>query len=243
MSGQKKEKEELENQQIWNLLDGIKAPQPESDMEMRFQGMLDHYKQAELDKRNYWQHLWSNLRLIFTIRPQLQLAYSLLLITLSLGAGYLLNQKETVNTEETEQLSALSTQVKKMRKMMVMSLLENPSASERLRAVNYTGEMQRADQQVIAALLTTLNEDQNVNVRLVTLDALAKFSDQPEVRAGLVQSITRQDSPLVQVAMANLMLKLQEKGSVVPLKTLLNRQELNKAVRTKIEHTIDKLII
>jgi len=241
MSGEK-EKEELENQQIWNLLDEIKTPEPDSNMEMRFQGMLDHYKQAELEKRNYWKDLWSNLILLFTVRPQVQLAYSLVLIALSLGAGYLLNHKETVKTDETEQLSALATQVKEMRKMMVVSLLENASATERLRAVNYTGEMQRADHQVITALLTTLNEDQNVNVRLVTLDALAKFSDQPEVRAGLVESITRQDSPLVQVAMANLMLKLQEKGSVTPLKELL-RQELNNAVRTKIEHTIDKLII
>ncbi|MES2455809.1 MAG: HEAT repeat domain-containing protein [Bacteroidota bacterium] len=242
MSGEK-EKEELENQQIWNLLDGIKAPEPESDMEMRFQGMLDHYKQAELDKGSYWKDLWSSMMLLFTVRPQVQFAYSLVLIALSLGAGYLLNQKESVKTDETEQLSALATEVKEMRKMMVVSLLENPSASERLRAVNYTGEMQRADQQVIAALLTTLNEDQNVNVRLVTLDALAKFSDQPEVRAGLVSSIARQDSPLLQVAMANLMLKLQEKGSVASLKALLKQQELNDAVRTKIEHTIDKLII
>lgn len=243
MSGEKENKEERGNQQIWNLLDGIKAPEPKSNMEMRFQGMLDHYKQAELDKQNYWKDHWSNLILLFTIRPQVQFAYSLVLIVLSLGAGYLLNQKGTVKTDETEQLSALTSQVKEMRKLMVVSLLENPSASERLRAVNYTGEMQRADRQVITALLTTLNEDQNVNVRLVTLDALEKFSDQPEVRAGLVSSITRQDSPLVQVAMANLMLKLLEKDSVAPFKTLLEQQELNKAVRTKIENTIDKLII
>jgi hypothetical protein len=242
MSGEK-EKEELENQQIWNLLDGIKAPAPESNMEMRFQGMLDHYKQEERDKRNHWKDLWSNLRLIFTIRPQAQFAYSLVLIALSLGAGYLLNQKESTKNDENEQLSTLAAQVKEMRKMMIVSLLENPSASERLRAVNYTGEMRRADHQVIAALLTTLNEDQNVNVRLVTLDVLAKFSDQPEVRVGLVSSITRQDSPLVQVAMANLMLKLQEKSAVDSLKALLEQQELNGAVRTKIEHTIDKLII
>jgi len=238
-----KGKEELENRHLWNLMDGIKAPEPEPDMEMRFQGMLEHYKQTELDKRSYWKDFWSGLALLFAVRPQVQFAYSLVLIALGLGAGYLMNHKDSIKTKENEQLFALASQVKEMRKMMVVSLLENPSASERLRAVNYTGEMQRADQQVITALLTTLNEDQNVNVRLVTLDALAKFSGQPEVRAGLVSSITRQDNPLVQVAMANLMLKLQEKGSVAPLKELLGQQELNDAVRIKIEHTIGKLII
>ena len=113
MSGQKG-KEELENQQIWNLLDGMKAPEPESNMKLRFQGMLDNYKQAEMDKRYYWKDLWSSLKLIFTVRPQVQFAYSLVLIALSLGAGYLLNQKESVKTDETEQLSALAAQVKEM---------------------------------------------------------------------------------------------------------------------------------
>lgn len=243
MSGEKENKEELENRQIWNLLDGMKAPEPGADMEMRFQGMLDHYKQIEQGKRNYWKELWSGLTVLFSFRPQAQLTYRVVLIAVSIVIGYSLNRDKSTKDDENEKLSVLTNQVGEMRRMMVVSLLGNPSATERLRAVNYTGEMEGADRQIITALLSTLNEDPNVNVRLVTLDALAKFSDQPEVRAGLVRSIVRQESPLVQVAMANLMLKLQEKGSVVPFKKLLKKEQLNNAVRTKLEHTIDKLMI
>lgn len=243
MSGEKENKEELENQQIWNLLDGMKAPEPGADMEMRFQEMLDHYKQSEQGKRNYWKELWSGLTVLFSFRPKAQLAYSVVLIAISIVIGYSLNRDKSAKDDENEKLSVLTNQVGEMRRMMVVSLLGNPSATERLRAVNYTGEMEGADRQVITALLSTLNEDPNVNVRLVTLDALAKFSDQPEVRTGLVRSIVRQESPLVQVAMANLMLKLQEKGSVASFKKLLKQEQLNNAVRTKLEHTIDKLMI
>lgn len=243
MSGAGKSKEELEKQQIWDLLDDLKAPEPDADMEIRFQGMLDHYKQTELNKRNYWRGLWSGLTVLFSSRPKLQFAYSLILIALSFTIGYSINQSGREKTGENEKLSVLTTQVEEMRKMMVVSLLENPSATERLRAVNYTGEMQDADRQVITALLSTLNNDPNVNVRLVTLDALAKFIGQPEVREGLVKSITRQDSPLVQVAMAGLMLRLQEKNAVAPFKKLLEQEALNSAVRSKIEHTIEKLSI
>ena len=243
MSGEKENIEEFENEQMWNLLDGIKAPEPGSDIEMRFQGMLDHYKQTEMDKPGHWKGLWSGLAAIFSYHPRIQLASSLLLIVISIALGYSLNRNEAVKAGKNEKLAILSGQVAQMRKLMVFSLLENPSATERLRAVNYTGEMEGADQQVITALLSTLNKDPNVNVRLVTLDALAKFSGQPEVRAGLVRSIALQESSLVQVALANLMLELQEKDSVAPFKKLLAEEQLNHAVRIKIEHTINKLII
>ncbi|TDQ11742.1 HEAT repeat domain-containing protein [Pedobacter metabolipauper] len=243
MSGEKENKDELDDQQMWNLLDGLKTPEPGSDMEIRFQGMLDHYKQTQLNKRSYWMELWTGTISIFNYRMQAQLAYSLILIAFSMAIGYSLSQNEAIKTDETEKLAVLANQVDEMRKMMVVSLLENPSPTERLRAVNYTGEMDGADRQVIAVLLSTLNGDPNVNVRLVTLDALAKFSDQPEVRAGLIKSIIGQESPLVQVAMANLMMRLQEKRSVTPFKKLLEQEALNNAVRIKIEHTIDKLII
>lgn len=242
MSGEKENKEELENEQMWNLLDDLKVPEPSADMEIRFQGMLDHYKHTELEKSNYWKELWLGFTALFSYRPQFQLAYSLVLIVLSIGIGYSLNHTGTVRTNNNDRLAMLTSQVAEMRKLMVVSLLDNPSATERLRAVNYTEEMQEADRQVITALLNTLNEDPNVNVRLVTLEALAKFSDQPEVREGLVRSITRQDSPLVQVAMANLMLKLQEKNSVASFKRLLGQEALNSAVRTKIELTIKQMI-
>ena len=125
--------------------------------------------------------------------------------------------------------------------MMMLSLLENPAASERLRAVSYTEEINEVDDKVVDALLTTLNNDANVNVRLVTLEALAKLADNVKVREGLVQSITQQESPLVQSALADIMVKLQEKRSVKPLRQLLRDDNLNHLVKGKIEQSIREL--
>ena len=125
--------------------------------------------------------------------------------------------------------------------MMMLSLLENPAASQRLRAVSYTEEISQVDGKVVEALLTTLNNDSNVNVRLVTLEALAKLADHSAVREGLVQSITRQESPLVQSALADVMVKLQEKRSIKPLRQLLRDDRLNYLVKSKIEQSIRDL--
>jgi hypothetical protein len=144
-------------------------------------------------------------------------------------------------TAETRQLAALTAQMHEMREMMMMSLLQNPSASERIRAVSYTSDIGHVNPNIAAALLATLNSDPNINVRLSTLEALTHFARDPVVREGLIQSILQQESPLVQAALADVMLKLQEKRAVQPFRKLLQQKDLNQMVRTKIEQTITQL--
>jgi HEAT repeat protein len=138
-------------------------------------------------------------------------------------------------------LEALSAQLHEMREMVMLSLLQNPSASERMRAVSYTSGARNVNPNIATALLMTLNNDPNVNVRLTTLEALTHFAKDPVVREGLVQSILHQESPLVQAALADVMLKLQEKRAVRPFKKLLQQKDLNEMVRDKIEQTISRL--
>jgi HEAT repeat protein len=129
-----------------------------------------------------------------------------------------------------------------MKQVMMLSLLQDPSASQRIRAINYTEDIGNVNLKVISALFTTLNEDPNVNVRLATLDALIKLAGEPKVREGLVRSIDLQDSPLMQSAIADAMVKLQEKSSVQSLRNLLNKKGLNQMVKVNIEKSISKLI-
>lgn len=142
---------------------------------------------------------------------------------------------------QTKQLAELTAQVHEMRELMMLSLLQNPAASERIRAVSYTSEIRRANPNITTALLATLNNDPNVNVRLTTLEALTHFARDPAVRQGLIQSILQQDSPLVQAALADVMLKLQEKRAIDPFKKLLQQKDLNGSVRQKVEKTITQL--
>jgi HEAT repeat protein len=129
-----------------------------------------------------------------------------------------------------------------MKQVMMLSLLQDPSASQRIQAVSYTDDIKNVDTKVIDALFTTLNEDPNVNVRLATLEALAKLSGNPRVREGLVRSINKQESPIMQSAIADIMVQLQEKSSVQSLQKLLSKKDLNQMVKIKIEKSIQKLI-
>lgn len=163
-----------------------------------------------------------------------------MLILFGFACGYFLFNGG--KSEQKQQLADLSGQVHELKQTMMLAMLENPSASERIKAVNFTGEIKHADKEVIQALLSTLNNDPNVNVRLSTLDALTQMAKNPDVRTGLVQSITQQNSPMMQLAIAETMLKIQEPRSVAPLRKLLKEKDLDEEVRDKIKETINQLI-
>jgi hypothetical protein len=234
---------ELEaTRRIWALLGELPVPASSGAMRGNFHSMLTNFKK---DSRENIRELPVNRSGVFNlsgITNWVKYAAAIVLLLTGIGLGYLLNHPATAVLVSNRKMDSLATEVNSMKQMMMLSLLENPSASERIRAVGYTDEMGAASRKVIDALLTTLNQDANVNVRLITLDALARLSGNPIVREGLVQSIARQDSPLVQSAIADLMVKLQEKRSVKPLQKLLHKKDLNGMVKTKIEQSIQKLI-
>jgi hypothetical protein len=233
---------ELEtDQQVWDLLGELETPEPTPALRPRFYAMLDTYKESQTPSRNAFADIVNMFRQLWTVQPGFRLVYSVVLVVAGLGLGYLFNLN--AKTERIDQIASLSSQVKEMKEMMMLSLLENPSASERIRGVSYTSEIKNANNEVITALLATLNSDPNVNVRLMTLDALTPLAAKdPRVREGLVHSIVEQDSPLVQAAMADVMLKLQEKRSIQSFQKLLKQKELNGQIRNKLEETITKLI-
>lgn len=229
------------DRRLWDKMGELPVPEPSAKMEVRFQAMLETFRANQAEKRNPLSRIIQQFRHLFTGQPGFAWTYSLLLVAVGIGLGLLSVRPAPVRTDRS-QIETLSGQVHELREMVMLSLLQNPSASERMKGVSYTSEIKTVNREVTEALLTTLNEDPNINVRLMTLEALTHIAGNPEVREGLVHSILRQDSPLVQAALADVMLKLQEKRSIPSFKKLLQQKDLNDMVRSKIEQTITRLI-
>lgn len=169
------------------------------------------------------------------LAPRLALA-SLTLI-LGFAAGFWLKSPNQVS-----EVSALTQEVSDLKEMMMLSLLEKESASDRLRAVSLTGEMGNVSANVTDALFKTLNNDPSVNVRLAALEALVPFASQGSVREGLIRSIASQDSPIIQLNLAELMAALQEKKSVSELQKLVDSNQTPREIKEKIKKSIEVLI-
>jgi len=228
-------------QKIWSLMAEFSEPVPSENMRTEFNSMLSGFKKEIREKQHPLLDFAGRIREYWTFQARPGLAFSVLLVIIGLTAGYLLHRPGGNSVASNRQIDSLSSQVMEMKQLVMLSLLQNPSASQRILAVGYTEEIPNVNNKVIDALLTTLNEDPNANVRLMTLEALVKYSDSPRVREGLVQSISLQDSPLLQSAIADVMVRLQEKKSVHSLQQLLQKKDLNLMVKRKIEQSIHKL--
>jgi hypothetical protein len=242
LSGCKSCREELAAMnELWVEMGTMETPAPSAHMQVKFQAMLDTYKEEVAGKNSLWTGIREKISTLWQWQPRMPMAYNLVIILVSFACGYWVFSMGK-GGQQNKQLAELSDQVHELKQTMMLSMLENPSASERIKGVSYTSEIKHVDQQVIDALLATLNNDPNVNVRLSTLDALTQLANHPEVRAGLIKSITEQESPLMQSAIADVMLKLQEKRSVGSFKELLKQKNLDHGVRNKIKETINSLI-
>lgn len=217
-----------ELQMLDQQIEKLVVPQPSMELDTRFYSALANEKKAhQRVKFNIpsWSFLW----------PRIAVAASFVLA--GFVAGYFIQPPSG-----KQEVSALTEEVSELKEMMMLSLLEKESASQRLRAVSLTSEMDQVSSRVTNALFTTLNQDENVNVRLAALEALKPYVKQSQVRTGLIESIVQQDSPLVQIALAELMVSLQEKKSVDALKELMERESTPKEVKTKISESINVLI-
>jgi HEAT repeats len=207
----------------------IETVTPSQRLDEQFHKMLAEEKKQHGGKSVSLSVNWSKLF------PRLAMAASLLIA--GFVVGYFLK-----GPSQHKSVSELTQQVGELKEMMMLAMLEKESATERLKAVSLTSDMNQVSKKVTSALFKTLNGDENVNVRLAALDVLMNYAKDGEVRAELIKSISLQDSPLVQIALAELMVTLQEKKSVTELKKLLQSDKTPKEVKGKIEKSIDVLI-
>jgi hypothetical protein len=108
-------------------------------------------------------------------------------------------------------------------------LLDHQSAAERLRGVEWARRVESA--RAVDALLETVRYDSNLNVRLAAAEALSNWLDRPQVRAGLTDALERQDAPLMQVTLAEVLLEGNVGGSIAAVERMLERDELDPSVR------------
>jgi hypothetical protein len=165
------------------------------------------------------------------------LAYTIVLLAIGVVIGRYLSPSGSYQNE----LADLNGEIKQMKEIMMISMLENTSATERLKAVSISNEI-GANTKVAVALLNTLSNDDNVNVRLAALEALEPYAAVPEVREGLVRSIRNQQSPLVLLSLAELMVRLQDKNAIQEFEFILEDEGLNPEVKDQLKENLEKII-
>ena len=121
------------------------------------------------------------------------------------------------------------------------SLHDSKSATEKLRVLQTLKENNNPEEYVYEALYKTILNDPNVNVRLSAIEAMLHFSDRPKVRMLLIQALTFQESAIVQLSLAEVIIKLQDNESMEEIKKLLNSDKLLPEVKMHLKETLSQI--
>jgi len=171
--------------------------------------------------------------------PDWRIAAAVALLLIGVGFGVLWQR----NLRQQEQIQALVDQVQRTRKLMVLSMLEQNSASQRIKALNTVQrEHPGHDPQIVEALLRALNTDDNVNVRVKAAEALLEFADRPAVIDALVAALPQQEHPEVQITLIDVLVTLKAKQAVDEFRHILEAEEKLEVVKNRAATGIEQLM-
>jgi hypothetical protein len=166
-----------------------------------------------------------------------RIAAALLLVIAGVAIGNWINKSRL----QEQEIAKLQQQVEETRKMMMVMLENQQSASQRMMGLSVAYDMEKPDDKIVDVLVKTMNEDPNTNVRLAALDALGKFHTEATVRTALIHSLSIQKDPVVQIALIKLMVTLKEKSIVNQLEQMTKDAGTMKAVKDEAYFGILKL--
>ena len=205
---------------LWQKLALLPEEQPSPALESRFKAMLESYQEGR------WERSSLAVEKTKTPAPMLwglgnwrQLpAAGIVWACLFLACGYFIGKRADggANTEVQKQLADLQGELAATRQTVALSMLQQQSASQRLEGVSWT-------------------------TRLAALDALSRYGDRPEVRRELVDVLQTTQSPMVQVALIDLLVDLHDKSAVPQFRKFQQDPHVNPTVKKRVDWGIQQL--
>jgi hypothetical protein len=138
---------------------------------------------------------------------------------------------DTVNKSIAVQKKAFMGKVNAKQTGFGSGLYNMQSAAGRIQAIAEISRRKNNTQAVIDVLIHTLNNDPNTTVRLAALDRLTIFYKKVYVRKALITSLKKQQDPVVQINLIDLLTQMRERNVLSGLEQLVNDKNTHKTVR------------
>lgn len=208
---------------FWLRLGAIPDEAPSTASRGRFDALLSDYRREVRGSRldAFFENWWPK-------RPVAQMACAMATLLIGLLAGHSL----TVDVQRTKEVARLQDEVTSTRQLVALSMMRQQSASDRLKGVDWSSQIPRPEPQVVRALFETVNYDDAVDVRLAAVDALRRLSSEAAIRSQMAGALSRQDSPLVQIALMDALADYRTPESLAAIRRIADSTAMNPAVKS-----------
>lgn len=193
-------RDELESlSAIWTKLGVLPEEQPSNNVRKRFYATLEEYKQNMQQKKarlkpGKLMDGW--FERVMPRRPAFQFSLALILLVVGLTAGYFLH----AGLQGGGEITQLRQEVRQIRQITAVSLLRQESLREQLKNAGLSSQVELPDEETLEDFLRKVDSDITTDSRLAALDAL--FPQSQAIRQELARSLSKQTSPLVEIALA-----------------------------------------
>ena len=237
-------KEEISDEELIELLEGSSNPDLESRIadDPQLKKRLDELAEILSIMENVTDnevpdHIQGNLQTAIlqeelktgSRKPWMQIAAAVVFLIVGFGLGRFGQRDQSL------ELASLQGEIQSLREITLTSALQKHSASERILAVNRIEEKSAINEELLAALIGTLNSDESPNVRYAALQALGKYILDEKVRTELVKSLEAQTDVLIQISLINMLVEAEERSVIAPLKELLDKESTMPEVKRQAE--------
>ena len=218
---------------IWHRLGDLPAPEPSRALDLRWQATLESLvpKDSLAPKNEPVKWKWADL---WPRSFQWQMGIAAACLVIGLGAGLFIPRRDG-------EIRQLRKEITDTRDMVALSLLQQQSATMRLRGVDYSGQMTNLQPEVVQALIHAVNEDSSVNVRLAAIDALGKAAGSGGVVESMAQSLHEQDSPMVQAALLDYLVDARGRQAVGAIQQFEKQPNLDPMVIERAHSAVQQL--
>jgi hypothetical protein len=191
--------------------------------------MLENEKngsEGEEDKVINLQLSWNTLY---------KVAAAIAFVVIGFVGGKMINQNNS-------EMQALQQELQETKELVLLSMMKQESASQRIKGVMASYDLEQGDEEIVNALINTMNNDDNINVRIASVEALGRFSEDENVKKALIDALSTQEFPAVQIRLIDLLVEMGDQRALDPLQQVATDEGIIQTVRDQAQMGVFKLM-
>jgi hypothetical protein len=227
----------IEHKQTRQLLDDmhiIENEKPNESIKLDFYSMLEKEKEKLESKTNNFSSNQNRFNWTY-----IKYAATIIIV---LGIGFVLGQNFQLKTQNNYEIATLRSELSSMQQNTSMTYLSQPTASQRLNAINIINEQTESDERTINTLINTFKSDDNINVRIAAANALVKYSKDEEIRDVFLEVLNKEEDPALQITLINLLTQMQDARAQKIFQKILNNQNTMPVVKEQAQEGLKVFI-